>query len=208
MIEDSAATSFRQRRIKLFLSLLNPNAPNRVIDLGGTVSYWKGLDILAQYPQVHITVVNFADQEFDEGQISVRRGDATNLEYPDNSFDIVHSNSVLEHVGSWDQMRRMAREVMRVAPAHFVQTPNYWFPIEPHYKVPIVHWLPIEARIIALRALRKVPADRAKQLQSVNGIQLIGASQMKKLFPDSEIVPEKWHGLTKSLIAIKSSRSR
>jgi hypothetical protein len=29
-----------------------------------------------------------------------------------------------------------------VADRYFVQAPNWWFPVDPHYLVPGIHWLP------------------------------------------------------------------
>src|SRR3546814_5246029 len=51
-------------------------------------------------------------------------GNACDLhQVPDRSFDIAHSNSVIEHVITWDNMKNFARETRRVAAWHYVQTP-------------------------------------------------------------------------------------
>jgi hypothetical protein len=202
MKEDSRPTGFRQRRIAKFLALLEPGKTSRVLDVGGTFSYWKVLG-LHNDPRLDVTIVNLGAEPKHDGNLHMLDGDACNLPFPDHSFDVVHSNSVIEHVGDFENMRAMASEARRAAPRHFIQTPNYWFPVEPHYKVPLAHWLPEKPRIAYLRALRKVPADRARQLKSVRSIHLIGKRQMQTLFPDSEIWSERVLGLAKSLVAIR-----
>src|SRR3546814_8846589 len=72
-----------------------------------------------------VTIVNMEGETGDDGPFQLRLGDACNLsEYADNSFDIVHSNSVIEHVGRWEQMKMMAAEVRRLAPVYYLQTPE------------------------------------------------------------------------------------
>ena len=72
------------------------------------------------------------------GDIFVRKvGDARNLsEYADGSVDLVHSNSVIEHVGGWADMRAMADEMMRIGRSGWMQTPAWEFPVEPHFRAP------------------------------------------------------------------------
>jgi hypothetical protein len=111
------------------------------------------------------------------------------------TFDIVHSNSVIEHVGDWPKMLSMAQEVRRLAPAYFVQTPNYWFPIEPHYKLPLVQYLPNSIR----RAVTGDDPDR---------IRLLSARQMRRLFADASLWRERVFGMTKSLVAVRSQSGR
>ena len=88
------------------------------------------------------------------GDIFVRKvGDARNLsDYADGSVDLVHSNSVIEHVGGWADMRAMADEMMRVGRAGWMQTPAWEFPVEPHFRAPFLHWFgdPLRARMLSL----------------------------------------------------------
>jgi hypothetical protein len=87
MREDSIGSSYRRNRVARFVEMLDLTKPTRILDLGGTASYWKSLGVLYDTPNVHITVVNFTDREYDDQNISIRRGDACALsEYPDNSF--------------------------------------------------------------------------------------------------------------------------
>ena len=64
------------------------------------------------------------------------------MPFADGEFDIVFSNAVIEHVGGREQQRRFVEESLRVAQRAFVTTPNRWFPVEVHTRLPLVHWLP------------------------------------------------------------------
>lgn len=203
---------FRQRRMREFLKLVEPlrqaGRPVRILDLGGTTAYWRALPALYAAPGVEITILNLDGDTGRDANLTVAQGDARAVDFPDRTFDIVHSNSVIEHVGHWPEMARMAAEIRRLADAYFIQTPNVWFPVEPHFKLPFVHWLPEQARIAALKASGRLPrglgADEATL--AVQRICLLSARQMAALFPDAEIWPEKVAGLTKSLVAIRRAR--
>ena len=156
---------------------------------------------------MEITIVNVDSSPSDDPPFYIRYGDACNLsEFPDNSFTIVHSNSVIEHVGHWSQMSAMAGEVRRLAPHYFVQTPNFWFPYEPHYRRLFMHWYPESLR--AARILRRpqgfmVADTYAEAMTEVQNINLLTKRQMTELFPDAVLRRERIGPFTKSLIAIR-----
>jgi hypothetical protein len=175
-----------------------------ILDVGGTIDFWRSVPELYGHPRVKISVVNIDGEERDEGNLSQRFGNACKLPYPDLRFDIVHSNSVIEHVGHWEDVSRMASEVRRLAGNYFVQTPNMWFPIEPHFKLPLVHWLPEQTRMTVLSRLGRVPADPAGAAFAVQRISLLSSTQMQYLFPDATLWKERFLGLTKSIVAIKA----
>jgi SAM-dependent methyltransferase len=134
-------------------------------------------------------------------QPNVRRvdGDARALPFADQEFPLVFSNSVIEHVGGWDDQLRFADEVRRVGRRYFVQTPNKWFPIEPHYQLPFIQFLP-HRLVVALRSrfqLGHVPKDGSLS------IRLLDAGALRVLFPDADIYRERVFGLTKSLMAVR-----
>ena len=145
--------------------------------------------------------------ELDPDLFSVSIGDGCKLPYPDQSFDLVHPNSVIEHVGRWPDMVAFAAECRRLAPRYYVQTPYFWFPFEPHFGMPFFHWLPEPLRVylVAHFALGRFPrADSlSRAVEWVQSANLLGRRQFKYLFPDAIIQPERFAGMIKSLIAIK-----
>jgi 2-polyprenyl-3-methyl-5-hydroxy-6-metoxy-1,4-benzoquinol methylase len=194
------ANRFRQKRMKLFMELVSQRAdrPLQILDVGGTAGYWHALPGLYGRQNVEITIVNLGEHEFDDENLKIRHGDACDLsKFSDNSFDVVHSNSVIEHVGRWPQMQAMAREIRRLAQAYFVQTPNFWFPLEPHYRLPLIQFLPRRQRERVKEAF--FPGD---------SIELLTARQMRNLFPDAVVKRERFAGLTKSLIAVNDDLCR
>ena len=128
-------------------------------------------------------------------------------EFGDDSFDIVHSNSVIEHVGGWRDMMAMAEEVRRLAPAYFVQTPYFWFPIEPHARTPFLQLLPesMRYRLFLLRRNGYYPKARdvSHAMLLMQDARLLDRTQMRALFPDAHLQIERAFGLIKSMIAIR-----
>ena len=180
----------------------------KILDVGGDPIFWEMYGDNLDWSNISVTVANIMDQISNNPCVTCVIGDARNLEaFSDNSFDIVFSNSVVEHVGLFKEMQRMAKEVQRVAPRYFVQTPNFWFPFEPHFRVPIFHWLPelMRAKILMKYNCGNWPKapDIGVAIQWAQHAFLLDRGQMQYLFPDAQIVSEKMFGLTKSFIAIR-----
>lgn len=178
----------------------------RIIDLGGEPAYWNVFDrSLLEGLGVHVTLVNPEHQSNNDSMFDVVVGDACSLpQFADQSFDLVHSNSVIEHVGLWERMEAFAREARRLAPRYYVQTPYQWFPVEPHFVAPLIHWRSERHR--AKWVLRNRPGakgDYGNALRAVQSIWLLDKTQMRYLFSDARHLDEKFAGLTKSLLAIR-----
>jgi len=203
---------FRQKRFRnvqqLIDRVLEERGSCRILDVGGEAVYW---DIAKDYlhgRNVHITLLNLRGSGTSTPQFSSVDGDATKLGHlADMSFDLVHSNSVIEHVGNWNAMAAMAEHVRRLAPKYFVQTPYFWFPVEPHVRLPFFHWLPEQVRFrILMRfdvgfSLRRESVSHA--MRDVQEMALLDKTQVAALFPDAEIRFERVLGLPKSLMAIR-----
>jgi hypothetical protein len=204
---------FRLKRLQLFQRIIDEVISEkqrcRIIDVGGTVGYWETFGRNLDWTKVEVTILNLTASKTTLAGIATLAGDARDLkQFNDLSFDIVHSNSVIEHVGRWDDMGSMANEVRRLAARYFVQTPYFWFPIEPHARFPFLHWMPESwrYRILMYRTCGywQRRADVGSATKAVQSAVLIDRKQMQFLFPDARIVSERFFGLTKSLNAIRA----
>ena len=212
---NSLSYRLRAKRDAFLREFLLRNAKTggrRILDLGGTAHYWHrvGLEFLKDNG-FSITVVNLEKSDLGEGPFELLVGDATALELPDNAFDIVHSNSVIEHVGDASKIADFARETRRLAPAYYMQTPNYWFPVDPHFwRMPGFHWMPKGARVKLLQTFPIATAGRLRDEDNargaVEGTRLLTPARTRELFPDAAIRFEKFAGLPKSIIATRDAQ--
>lgn len=184
----------------------------RILDVGGTSSYWNILPRQKLRDRnVHITLLNIDKFNVDPSAADVFEsvaGDACDLsQYDSGAFDLVHSNSVIEHVGLWRNMEAMAKEVRRVGKAYYLQTPNFWFPVEPHYIFPFLHWLPMPWRIRIAMSMSLGSWPRAGSVHTAAVAQqaaiLLDRQMLGALFPDAVLSQERFLGLSKSLIAVR-----
>ena len=203
---------FRRGRFAWFLEMIADAARHRgtvrILDIGGTVQHWRAMEDLWKDYTVDITVVNLDAEITDEGPLHQRPGNACDMsQYPDLSFDIVYSNSVIEHVGHWSEMSLMGAEIERLAPAYFVQTPNFGFPVEPHYRSLFFHWYPeiIRAEMLLKRrhGFRGPYRDLNSAMRDVQSVNLLNGQQMQVLFPSGTLRREMILGFTKSLVMIR-----
>ena len=205
-------TWFRKRRMQRFARELEITAETRVLDVGGTPETW---DMLVARPRV--TLLNTPRTKAELASVSWWvAGDGRELPFRDGAFDVVFSNSVIEHVGDAGSQRAFAREVARVGRAYWVQTPNRWFPVEQHLLTPLVHWLPrpwqrwIVPRFTVWSALLRPPADRRAFYVAhyLDEVRLLSASEFAALFPDARVIRERVCGWTKSLVVMRPQSKR
>lgn len=206
---------FRSRRFvrirALIETILSERGEAEILDLGGRETYWQiGRDFIEDNREkLRFTLVNLEkDPVEDHALFESLIGDATDPALlAGRKFDLVHSNSVVEHVGNFSDMKRFAENTRRLAPRYYVQTPNYWFPYEPHFRFPGFQYLPEAVRVALIRrfSLGFFPriGDAAAARDIIHHHHLVSTRQMRALFGDARIIHEKFYGLNKSIIAIR-----
>ena len=202
-LADAISLRSRRRKLALFLEVMGPTRATTVLDVGvdevslgdaGGQSGCTTHNLLEErYPwPERLTALGLHDgARFRERypQIAYVQGDACALPFADGAFDVVHSNAVIEHVGGRERQEAFVREAVRVGRRVFVTTPNRWFPIEVHTRLPLVHWLP------------EGPAGRAYDLAGKSWARenrLLGPSDLRALFPG----PVEIRNLGLTLVAI------
>lgn len=195
----------RARRWREFAATFPDIASMKVLDLGGDARAWR----LSGVRPGHVTLLNVVPQDVEESWMTAVVGDACEPAPELLDVDLVYSNSVIEHVGGHWRRQRFA-EAARSTGRYWVQTPNRYFPIEPHFMIPWAQHLPLaaRARVVAAWPLGNYGRlrDPAEALRHATEIELLSRSEMELYFPDAaEIRVERAAGLAKSFIAIKGS---
>jgi len=136
-------------------------------------------------------------------------GDACRLPFPDNSFDLVYSNSLIEHLPTREHQRQFASEVSRVGRYYWIQTPDIGFPVDPHYLIPFFQHLPGN--------WQRPIADRLSGSWLLGGYYVTGGwnisdyrfqtvlgldgQGLSALFPRARLLRQRFVGLSQSIVA-------
>ena len=197
---NSFGKTWRLERMKQFLALVKPPAGAKIIDLGGHLPMWQWFDhdfevTLDNLPGSYKRTGKF-------GQYTFMEGDATNLSenFADKSFDIVFSNSVIEHVGDESKQADFASEVMRLAKGYWVQTPSNYWPIEPHTGV-VGYWL--LPKFVQENLQKSWVKELPVWTEMVRTTTVLSRKRMRELFPDSKLYIERKFLLEKSYATYK-----
>jgi ubiquinone/menaquinone biosynthesis C-methylase UbiE len=196
----------RRKRLSLFLNFIAPlKKPIRILDLGGTVAFWY-LNGFANNSQIEIVVLNLAAQPTKFKNIKSIVGDARSLSrFKDKQYDVVFSNSLIEHIGDLKAQEKMGKEIMRIGKKYFVQTPNRFFVLEPHFFIPFFYLIPENLKFFVVKNLSLkwwLKPDKDSKIKSwIKSIRLLDEGEMKNIFKKGFVHREKFLGLTKSLIS-------
>jgi len=204
----------RKKKLEIFYDLVSPDKNTKVLDVGAEVDFSgkRGLQLIDGYQwRSSLTAVNLSDQHCAKisekyPEMTVQVGDACNLPFPDKSFDIIYSNAVIEHVGDFEAQKKMAEEIMRVGKSWYITTPNRWYPFEFHLRLPFITWLPFHGYKIFRKLICYNHAKRRYGFGSdTSNLQLMSASDLRKCFPESEIIKPRVTFMAETLVAYGKS---
>jgi hypothetical protein len=204
---------WRKRRFESFLRILQPSADDVLLDVGGYPAFWTAqAQPVQRIDTLNLHSVAWAPEQAPQHRIRTLIGDGCALEMPDRMYAIGFSNSVIEHLGSWERQERFAAEIRRVADAVWVQTPAFECPFEPHFMAPFIHYLPASWRKKLARWATPwgwiARPTREEVAVMVETTRLLRRSEMQRLFPDCEILTERLFWLLpKSYIAVRRKQT-
>ena len=209
---DSIVNKWRRKRFSVFTQLVKGlPKPVKILDVGGTENFWVQMGFTGNNDAL-ITLLNTKQINTSYINFTYTYGDARDLKaYVDNEFDVVFSNSVIEHVGDFNDQQKMANEIRRVGKKYYLQTPNYYFPIEPHFLFPFFQFLPMEVKVFLTMKFKlgwfEKCITKNEAMELVNSIRLLKRNEIEMLFPDGRILKEKVFGLTKSFMVVNKSKT-
>ena len=209
--KNSFVNQFRQKRFELLkngIEKLIQKDHFKILDIGGDIQYWKNIGW--QHPACKIHLLNLYESKVPENethQFSSSVGNGLSLEYKKGEVDLIFSNSVIEHVGSYENQQIFANEVRRVSDKYIVQTPSIWFPLEPHSLIPLFQFLPHPIRALLIMTFNINYFPKAKTYKAAiivsHSTLMFTHKRFKQLFPEAEIQVERFLGIPKSYTAIK-----
>ncbi|MEJ5359918.1 MAG: methyltransferase domain-containing protein [Desulfobacterales bacterium] len=146
---DLSSRRLKACKIESLLNLRRRPRPVRILEIGtgcGGIAHY-----FATHPEIpcRVCAVDVVDQ------LQVREGfdfalvQDTRLPFPDERFDVVISNHVLEHVGPLEAQKHHLAEIRRVMHRRgvgYLALPSRWMVMEPHYRLPFLSWLPERLR--------------------------------------------------------------
>lgn len=197
----SVSSKLRNQRFAVFLEKLSVTPASRILDVGGTGQTWVDTGL-----EKNVTLLNLQQpkqKDLEKGFTCVE-GNALNMDmFGEKHFDVVFSNSVIEHVGGKENQRRFAEEVRRVGRSYWVQTPNKYFPVEPHFLFPCFQFFPdpIKRKIGVLwpySHYKRWNFSNERILQDLVDLRLLSKKELISLFKHGSVYEETFFGLTKS----------
>jgi SAM-dependent methyltransferase len=178
------STYVRKAMYNHFFNVMRPDEATKVVDVGVTNDYnVLGSNFFEKwYPYKNNIVcagtedASYLEKEY-MGICFYLIEPYKPLPFPDRNFDIAFSSATVEHTGNREQQSFFISELLRVSKRFYITTPNRWFPIDFHSRLPFVHYLP--ARLFR-RILKWLGDDFYSEEKNLN---LLDRNALHALFP-------------------------
>ncbi len=198
----------RNNFFKYFVENTDYTIDKSVIDIGTTPSLDDEHNVFLAHTKDNKNVSCLSDQDcsiLKKKYTNIRNiiiGYGQNIKLEDNSFDISHSNAVIEHIGSHENQVTLIKEMARISKNYvFIQTPNRNYPIEFHTILPFIHWLPKNIHRKILRLLKLEFYSKEENLNLLTKKDLINICDQLNL-KKFKIIDHKLLFLTSHLILV------
>ena len=176
----------RQQMFDAFWNSMQPEDGETCVELGGPIYSASGVaQRFDRYLVVNIdrSAFRMVNELPHYEKASLLQADAACIPLKDDAVDYVLSNALLEHIPG-PLRRSFAREVNRVArKGYFISTPNFWFPLEPHYYMPFFQFLPERLKKWTTKRVRIGWIDE----KTYEPISLATTRELRRLFPQAHI---------------------
>lgn len=134
--------------------------------------------------------------------LKVIKEDGRRTSLKDLSFDIVYSSATIEHVGSKNDQVKFIDECNRLARKNVViTTPNRYFPLDFHTKIPFLHFFPKKFHRFVLKYLGFKFFAKEKNLNLLSKKNLIEICESLNI-KEFKIYIHKFLGLSSNLILV------
>lgn len=209
--KDSFVNQLRRKRFvaqqQVIESLLLEKEHIKILDIGGEIGFWKHVGWENKNCTIYLLNLETVPQlEPTPGFVQIT-GNALSLPFNKGDFDLIFSNSVIEHVGSYENQILFAKETMRVCDKYIIQTPSLWFPLEPHSLLPFFQFIPhsIRAILIMYFNINYFPKQNNYKdaLVTSRSTLMFTKKRFTSIFPDASMQVERLFGIPKSYTAIK-----
>jgi hypothetical protein len=166
---------------KIFLDNIKFKKNKKLLDVGTTPILDKYNNIILHKFSKRNNITSLSNLDCSNlkkyfTKIRFVKGDAKKMIFKNNSFDIVYSSATIEHVGNTFNQIRFVEECVRVsADDIFITTPNRFYPIDFHTKLPLIHFFPkkIHRCILSFLGISFFAKEKNLNLLSVSDLKMI-----------------------------------
>lgn len=158
VISDHASRLLKAEKIISLVGSSGFSRCRRILEIGCGSGLIASALAAAGPPGLLVDAVDVADNRVETNGYRFSLIKGTSLPFEDGAFDLVVTNHVIEHVGGESAQLAHLAEAKRVTAGNgciYFAVPNKWRIVEPHYRLPLLSWLPRSVSDAYLRLLRR-----------------------------------------------------